>query len=689
MSFFISTYRGSRNLLKRLNGKKNFRIGVFLPALFALSASAFAAGSQQLSGYLLGQDTHAALVGDVPPNETIYLGISLPLQNKPLLDSTISSIYNRKSPQFRKFLKPAQIKQMFGASSADYQETVDFFKSKGFTVTSFKNNLFLSARGPVSVVQDTFHVHLRNYKRADGSLFHAPDAQPSVDLGVPLLYVSGLENHTRYRHSIHTDPSAATNPEFPPGPTPTNVPTPTGSCSIANPPICQYSFWGQDFRNAYGLHTSSLTGSGQNLDLVEFDGYNPGDISTYISQTSIPSPNPLLIPILINNFNGNAGPDNDEVCLDIEVAICMAPGMSTINVYEAPNGTADALLNQLQTNDDANQISCSWSIDDSPANAQVLEEIAAQGQGFFVASGDQGAYFYGVEAPNGTIQEVVSFPPIDISPWVTAVGGTMLTTSGNGGTWVKETTWNNPSMDMNASPTPSPIPINIQGTPAVEQASGGGVCNASPLTPTPTTMPGTPTPTPFPVLSIPTYQVGSTHTGLTEFSTTNRNVPDVSMVAYNIYAVFTNPVTTGVNSSSTPTIQYTPQTSTVVNGTSAAAPLWAAFMALVNEQANENGTAQVGFPNYDLYSIGNTSGAVDFHNIADGSTNNLYGTPQLFYTATSGFNLTTGWGTPNGSTLINDLVNLGPVQLNTPTTGNSPANATNIGETFPSTNCNN
>ena len=82
-------------------------------------------------------------------------------------------------------------------------------------------------------------------------------------------------------------------------------------------------------------------------------------------------------------------------------------------------------------------------------------------------------------------------------------------------------------------------------------------------------------------------------------------------------------------------------------GTSFAAPMWAGYMALVNQQSVTNGNGLLGFINPSLYSIGaGSSYTTDFHDITSGSNG---------YSATTGYDLATGWGSPNGSGLINAL----------------------------------
>ena len=127
--------------------------------------------------------------------------------------------------------------------------------------------------------------------------------------------------------------------------------------------------------------------------------------------------------VLIDGASG--GPSGSggevEVSLDIEMAISMAPGLSKVMVYEAgPYGNWHDILNRMATDNLAKQLSCSWYIPGGGADTvadQIFQQMAAQGQSFFNASGDYDAYTGLIPFPGDT-------------PYLTQVGGTTLTTSG-------------------------------------------------------------------------------------------------------------------------------------------------------------------------------------------------------------------------------------------------------------------
>jgi hypothetical protein len=129
---------------------------------------------------------------------------------------------------------------------------------------------------------------------------------------------------------------------------------------------------------------------------------------------------------------------------------------------------------------------------------------------------------------------------------------------------------------------------------------------------------------------IPSYQqgVGMAANG---GSLTMRNIPDVSLTAdIQMFLICNNGQ--GVS----------------VGGTSAAAPLWAGFNALANQKAAANGKPRVGFVNPIIYAVGKgTNYLTDFHDISLGN--------NAGFSALAGYDLATGWGTPAGQHLIDDL----------------------------------
>jgi kumamolisin len=317
---------------------------------------------------------------------------------------------------------------------------------------------------------------------------------------------------------------------------------------------------------------TALTGKGQSVGLLEFLGYNITDVSNYF--TKVKQTNTVTVTGVStdgSSLSCTRRCDDTEQVLDIEEAISMAPGLSSVRVYVSDTSDV-SIFNKMATDNISKTLSCSWgwSPADPTSDDPIFKEFAAQGQNLFVASGDSGAY--------GRRSSDV-YPADDA--YVTSVGGTDLTTSSAGGAWKSETAWPD---------------------------SGGGISPNN--------------------IAIPSYQ---TTTGVittaNKGSKTLRNSPDVAAEANtDNYICYDGTCAGGWG------------------GTSFAAPRWAAFVALVNQQS---GTS-LGFINPAIYTIGlGSSYSTAFHDITSGS-NGTYSTQK-------GYDLVTGWGSPNGTGLITAL----------------------------------
>ncbi len=140
------------------------------------------------------------------------------------------------------------------------------------------------------------------------------------------------------------------------------------------------------------------------LALVEFDAFAPSDITIYenLRGTSISSVVPTVVPVLGGVATPGSG--QEEVSLDIEMGIAIAPGLTNLLVFEAPpavynqDGTlnlvaydtaAQTTFNMITTfvagTNQAfpNQVSCSWFGFDGAAVLQSLAKMSAIGQSFY------------------------------------------------------------------------------------------------------------------------------------------------------------------------------------------------------------------------------------------------------------------------------------------------------------------
>ena len=513
----------------------------------------------------------AAPMGPLPSDQNINFSIVLPLRNENELTNLLGRLYDRSSPDYHHFLTVEQFTNEFSPTTDEYQAVVAFAQANGFTVTgTHANRMVVPVAGSVAQVNRAFNVAMRLYRHpTEDRLFYAPDREPTLNLGVRVGHISGLNNfslpHPAVKMALQGGPVANVTGSGPGG-----------------------SYLGSDMRAAYYGGTT-LTGAGQAVGLLEFGGYNLSDVNSTFSNAgqtySVPINN-----VLLDGETGAPSGDDAEQVLDIVQAIGMAPGLSQVRVYIGSSTVLDdpKILSAMASENIAKQISCSWtwSPDDPTTDDVFFREFAAQGQSFFSSSGDDGAFDAAISA---------TFYPAE-DAYVTSIGGTHLTTTGAGGAWVSESAWNSSG-----------------------SGSGGGISPDG--------------------ISIPSWQFGVANTS-NGGSATLRNVPDLSMEGdFDNY--YCNLGSCGGGAA----------------GTSFAAPRWAGFMALVNQQAVEAGTAPsggIGFINPAIYSIAEGSSyGNDLHDVSSG--NNDTDSQPVWFNAVQGYDLVTGWGSANGQSLINAL----------------------------------
>src|SRR5258708_35834819 len=100
------------------------------------------------------------------------------------------------SPQYRYYLSREQFAEKFEPAKEDYEALMAFAKAQGLVVTAtHPNRVLLDVNGSVEDIERVFHVAMRVYQHpTEARTFHAPDVEPSIDLAVRVLHISGLDN---------------------------------------------------------------------------------------------------------------------------------------------------------------------------------------------------------------------------------------------------------------------------------------------------------------------------------------------------------------------------------------------------------------------------------------------------------------------------------------------------------------
>jgi kumamolisin len=503
-------------------------------------------------------------IGRLAADQIMTLDVVLPVRDQAGLDALVQQVSDPASPSYRRYLIPAEFTARFGPSQADYDALVQFLTTKGFMVVGgTRDSLDVAVKGPVSAVESAFNVRMLTHRHpTENRTYYAPDREPTVSLPFHLWHVSGLSNYSVPRPALSKRSDYAKTRGVAAEALPLAT---TGSGPSA-------SFLGSDMRAAY-YGTGSLTGAGQNLGLLEYVGADLADLATYLRNVRQTN----RVPITLVSTDGtptaciaNEGCDDTEQTLDMTQALGMAPGLSSLVMYIGSTDTA--IFGAMTTHKPLpTTIGSSWTW--TPADPTTLtpyfQKMAVQGQTFLQASGDSSTW----SAANN------DWPADD--PYVTAVGGTDLTTTKADGAWRSETAW---------------------------EASGGGFSPNH--------------------IGIPSWQklpgvINASNKG----SKVYRNGPDVSANANWSFYVCAD---------------QTACTANDYGGTSFAAPMWAGYLALVNQHLASSGHSPVGFINPTIYALG----VADFHDITSGISGS--------FSAVRGYDLVTGWGSPTAG-LFNAL----------------------------------
>ncbi len=382
----------------------------------------------------------------------------------------------------------------------------------------------------------------------------------------------------------------------------------------------------QEIQHAYGLDSLLArgdTGAGQSIVIIDSYGSPTlaGDLATFDQDFGLPAPPSLTVLAPLGTAPWD--PANSdmtgwafETTLDVEWAHAMAPG-AAITVLTSPVSETEGVqgmpqflaLEHYALDHHLGQIiSQSWGATEntlfSPAGQQVFSgferlyaSAALRHVTVLASAGDDGTANADL---NGG---VYPFPTViypGSSPLVTSVGGTSLyaDTSGN---YQSETVWNE----------------GLEGG-----ATGGGISQkfSEPLYQR--------------LLPPATQRVLGGHRGIPDIAW-NAD-PDTSIL---IYVGFLDPADNGYY---------------LIGGTSEGAPQWAGLVADLNQLIHR----PIGFLNPYLYLLGATGRGRGFHDITVGN-NAFDGVPG--YSAAPGWDLTTGWGTPDIGQFFSSIATMRPL----------------------------
>ena len=577
----------SRELHSRAQNARALALKSILAVCTALTvaAPALANAAPAASAILAG----ATLIGRTDAAKPITIALHLPPSDPAGLADFLARVTKRGDPLYRKYLTPTEFATRFGAKQADYDAVLSWAKSAGLAVGEhYAARTIITFTGPADRVARALNTTFSDYRDPQGDVFYSAEGNAHLPdtISGKVRGVIGLQSRTRFASLVR------------------NLPAGVKPLSLGRGPDGGFS--AADLRSIYSVPAQTF-GPAQTLAVFEQGGFDPNDVTTYVTHNHLPA-----VPVKVRPVDGYDGSINDprieeESVLDIDMQIAMNPTAGQILVYEEgtqpfPVALVDS-LSAMASDNSAKSIGISYGNDEALQGADaidaentVLEQMTAQGQAVFASAGDNGAY--------GRSGQGLNVADPSSQPFVTGVGGTTVF-PGPKHTYNVEETWD----DLGAN----------------EGATGGGISS---------------------VWAIPGWQTpgGYTAVGRNGGSLTMRNVPDVAAVA--------NPLT-GVSIYSAINGGWL-----TAGGTSVSAPIWAGFYSLVVAASEGFNFGTPGFANPAVFGIGIYQGLVEnpFNDVRDGSNGDEadFGVPG--FNAGPQYDNTTGWGSLVANALLVDMV---------------------------------
>ncbi|PBC78581.1 pro-kumamolisin-like protein [Streptomyces sp. TLI_235] len=560
------------------------------------------------------------------PADSTELDLSITLQPKDqvALTTFVSAVSTPGSPLYKHYLGTGEFGKRFGADPATVASVRAALTAAGLHPGELgANGLTIPVKATVAEAKKAFDTDFAGYKLADGTATYANTQAPSVrgDLAGRIAGVVGLDTTSTYKPRSVVKSKAAIKGSAAGSEQARNIGASPQLCADWKNTLSSYNMVdGRDYYSsgalaqAYNLNGIADGASGSTIAILSLENYDTRAAAAWQAcngtKTSVSN---VSVDGFVNQAPDYQNGEGGETALDVDTIASLAPGASIL-VYQGPN-TAQGVYDTYQkiVNDNRAQVvSISWGRceaerDSGRENALnlVLQQAAAQGQSVVAAAGDAGSTdCRGSGLGN---DNVLSTDSPASQPYVTGIGGTSHTGLGT---------------------YPGPISVwNRNGG-----SGGGGLSTRWALSDT-------------------DFAWNAQHAA--EYANvcgaaagqSCRQVPDVSALADPAtgYLIFTN---------------YDANNSlwaNVYGGTSAAAPLWAALVALANSSTDCAANGPVGYLNPILRKLDSSV----FNDVTLGN-NDISASGK--YSALAGYDLATGLGSPKGKAVMAALCQQLPSQ---------------------------
>jgi trimeric autotransporter adhesin len=650
-----------------------------------------------VSSMLRSASDHGAVAGSTAITN-MRLVLSRTDEQTAALDTYLAELQQKSSPNYHKWLTPAQFGERFGAASSDIDAITSWLETQGFTnisVDSGRTSIAFS--GTAATVAQAFRTSIHSFS-INGRQFTSNITNPSIPSALAAV-VSGVA------HLNSTGPRSFSHP---------------GIMGQLNPETNRLEPINTDAARAGTLHSDLTTGSSGSYSLYLVPGdaatiYNTpnsfnANFSTSTSYTgtgvtigiigdALVSTTPIAnyrslflgdtttVPTIIGSTTSTS--DADEAYLDLEVSGGLAPG-ANLRFYTGSDGSLATQITTALTDNLVDILSVSFGLceqdmttADNATYSGYWQQAAAQGIAVTVSTGDSGSAGCDSTSTSGGANTTAATGGLGInglasSPYNIAVGGTdFQLTQANFGTtntsttyvsttnsstthyrtalkYIPEMVWND---STNGNTTISAnVPWTATTSIKANIVAGSGGFSSCSVNTTSTTV-GTCTSG----HAKPSWQRG---TGVPSDSA--RDIPDVSLMAgvdyFGAWLVCTNDTSQGItaNCASSGSSFYFYG----FGGTSAAAPAFAGILALTQQA---QGGGRLGQAAANLYNLYNNGAAAVFHDttVGNNSVPCTSGTPNCVknaagnyfesdYDSTTGYDLASGLGSVDATAMISN-----------------------------------
>ena len=519
---------------------------------------------------------NSPVVGQLPGNTVLHMRITFKIDPKLLQQMQNQKIEPGKPSHLEQFANK------LGISDSTYQKIKNFFSPAGIALKLSKLHTHLSVDAKAStfakVLRTKFVLHKYN-----GRTFYAPSPSPTVPqfLASSIDAITGLDNYSAApMHDFTMNMGASRSTQ-----TANTTRRPAQDCQ----PLAQ-TLLPRDVAHAYGydqLWSKGLNGQNMTVNLVEIDGFYQSDVNNYLNCINFKG------KLSTVNVDGSPSQALGEATLDVQMIAGLARSANIVDYETDGNTNGDIWVNindmlQQILNDNTNNasagsvVSISLGIAENQISTQDVTAINSSIRQLTDAE-HMTVFIASGDCGAFTTQQYgqlsVSFPSSD--PYAVSVGGTIMSIYQNQ-TRAREIVW---SDGANKSKCHN------------QWGSGGG--NSL-------------------MFKHPGWQNASGVNN--QYSQGMRQLPDISAVAYAL------------------AVYYKGQWG-AVGGTSAAAPIWATGLALVNEGTMQQ-IHKFGYSPQLFYLVADKSSSTQpYFDVTQG--NNLY------YPATTGWDFASGLGTPN------------------------------------------